>query len=498
MILRAATCRFYSSFLLLFSIFLLIPIAVSIGFNPGSVLDTSSELWSFLSTVLILLISGFLLRVFSKSDQDSINITVRSGFLIVTTFWILAAAIGCLPFLLEIDGMSFTDAYFEAMSGFTTTGATILPDVEILGPGLSLWRCMIQWMGGMGIIILFIAVLPTLGVSGYNLFRAEIPGGTTVERIKPRITETAKSLWKVYILLTVLECFLLWGVGMPFYDSVCHAFTTMPTGGFSIKNKGIAAYDNIFIEIIIIFFMFIAGANFSLHYYLFHGKNNYFKNTEFKVYFYVLSTFSLLVLVILMVQSPDSISFGTALRHAVFQVVSIGTTTGLATTDYNYWPPAAQLLLITLMFTGGCTASTGGAIKIFRHIVSVKAIVNQLLLAANPRMIFSVKVDDEKISNEIIMNIISFIVFYMAIFVLGSICLTMTGMDIVSSISGAATALGNVGPGLGPIGPASTFASLTPFAKWVIIILMLLGRLELFTVLALIFPLLQRTKRKRV
>ena len=497
MILHAANLRLYSSFFLSFALILLVPATVSAWLNQGSIFDTSTEPWAFFIPIFLTLALGIFLLLFSTSDQGSLHITVRFGFLIVTTFWILAAAIGCLPFLIEIKGISFTDAYFESMSGFTTTGATILPDVESLGPGLALWRCMTQWLGVMGIIILFIAVLPTFGVSGHNLFRAEIPGGTIVERIKPRIAETAKSLWKVYLLLTVLAGLLLWAAGMPLYDAVCHSLTTLSTGGFSIKNQGVAAYDSFLIELIIIFFMLIAGSSFSLHYRLFHGENSYSGNMEFKAYFLILFFFTITVFATLIIQSPEYISIGDALRQAIFQVVSIATTTGFATTDYNHWPVVTQLMLLILMFIGGCTGSTGGSIKVLRLVVSLKAAIRELSLVANPRQILTIKAGEKKISSEMAVNISSFIVLFIVIFILGALCLTMTGMDMVSALTGAAAAIGNVGPGLGEVGPASTYASLTPFAKWVLVILMLLGRLELYTVLALLLPWLQSTKISR-
>lgn len=494
MILHTRTLRLYSSFLFLFSAFLLIPAAVSIYFNNASTIFSNTELRAFVIPIFFALVLGIILRALAASDQEPPRINVRSGFLIVAEFWVLAAGIGCIPYLLSIEGISFTNAYFESMSGFTTTGATILPDVESLGFGLGLWRSMTQWLGGMGIIILFVAVLPTFGASGYNLFRAEVPGGNIVERIKPRIAETAKSLWKIYLLLTVIECLLLWVAKMPLYDAVCHAFTTMSTGGFSIKNQGLVAYDSFLIELIIIIFMLIAGSSFSLHYRLFKGENSYFSNAEFKAYLFIFSVFAISVFGILFIQSSDNISMGNALRQSVFQVVSIGTTAGFATADYNQWPAASQLLILLLMFIGGCTSSTGGSIKVLRHVVSFKAAFRELHRAANPNEVFPMKSGDKKISNEMVMNIFSFIGLYIVFFVLGAVCLTLSGMDIISALGGAASAIGNIGPGLGTVGPVSTYAALTPFAKWVLIILMLLGRLELYTVLALLLPWLQRLK----
>lgn len=490
-----AAGRLYSSFFLLFFILFLVPAAVSVAMSGGPLLDFHSEAWTFIFLALFSLGLGLVLRLVTRVGDTTLQITMRTGFLIATAFWALAAGVGALPFLIGPPNLSFTDAYFETMSGFTTTGGSVIPDVESLGPGLGFWRCMTHWLGGMGIILLFVVVLPSCGVNSFNLYRAERSDGMMGERIKPRIVETAKSLWKIYLFFSGLQCLLLWAAGMSLYDATCHTFSTLATGGFSTKNQGVAAFHSVTIEGIIILFMFIGGTNFALHYRMLHGENTYLKNTEFKVYLLLIIIPSLLISGILLFQSGLGLSLGEAVRQAVFYVVSSLTCSGFTGPgDYVLWPASAQLLLLLAMLIGGCAGSTSGAMKVLRFLIALKVAARELFLAANPRIILPIKNSGQAVGNDAIINIFSFIVLYLGIYLLGTFCLALSGMDMVSSLGGAAAALGNVGPGLGTVGPTATYAPLTPFAKWVLTILMLLGRLELYTVLILLLPWLESAK----
>ncbi|MFQ5561330.1 MAG: TrkH family potassium uptake protein [Nitrospinota bacterium] len=474
--------------LLLYSLLLLIPGMVSLVPLWGTPTQLGNEQWAFILPVsLTFILSGiFRLKVNKKEKIRSAAPTLRTVFLIVTLCWIIAAAIGSLPYLIELD-ISLSDAYFEAMSGFTTTGATVIADVEAMSPGLNLWRCLTQWVGGMGIIILFVSVLPILGAGGYNFFRAEIPGGTNVEKIKPRVAETAKTLWKLYIFLTFWAILFLKLAGLSLMDAVCHALATMPTGGFSNKNMGVSAFESPLVEVILIVFMVIVGVNFSLHFHFRHGKNVYLKNSEFCTYIYILVSASFVLASILLLTGVPDYSPFEAVISAVFQVLYIVTTTGYSSEDFNQWAPACKLILFTLMFVGGCVGSTGGSVKVLRWRVIVKALLRELYQTVNPRTVVVIRSGEDAVPDKAVLSIFCFMLFFMLSFLLGSFVFALTGLDLVSALSAGASAIGNVGPGLGSVGPASTFAHLHPFAKWVFIFLMLIGRLELYTVLLIFY-----------
>jgi trk system potassium uptake protein TrkH len=404
----------------------------------------------------------------------------------VTFGWTFFALFGSLPFVFSGAIPSFLDAFFETMSGFTTTGSTILTNIEAIPESLLLWRSMTQWLGGMGIIVLSLAILPMLGVGGMQLFKAEVPG-PTADRLKPRIQDTAKLLWGVYVLLTSAEIILLMLGNMSFFDALNHAFTTMATGGFSTRNASVAAYDSAFIDWVITVFMFLAGINFSLHYLALRGRVlDYVRNEEFR--FYVTLTLFGIVLITLFNMGSSYDSILDSLRFSAFQVVSILTTTGFGTADYELWPVLCQYLLVIGMFVGGCAGSTGGGMKVARILLLFKHAHVQVYRLIHPRAVRLVKLADRPVDKEVMQSILGFFALYMGVFVAASLIMAGTGMDLTSAGAAVIATLGNIGPGLGSVGPTDNFADVPAIGKIVLTLCMLLGRLELFTVLVLVFP----------
>jgi trk system potassium uptake protein TrkH len=372
------------------------------------------------------------------------------------------------------------------MSGFTTTGSTILTDIEAMPPSLLLWRSLTQWLGGMGIIVLSLAILPMLGVGGMQLFKAEVPGPTT-DRLKPRIQDTAKLLWGVYVLLTGAEVVLLMTGGMSFFDGLNHAFTTMATGGFSTRNASVAAYDSAYVDWIITFFMFLAGVNFSLHYLALRGRiGDFIRNEEFLFYSGLVMVGTILITLLNMGSTyPD---FLDNLRFSAFQVVSIITTTGFGTADYELWPVLCQYLLVFSMFIGGCAGSTGGGMKVARILLLFKHAQVQVFRLIHPRAVRLVKLGERPVDKEVMQSILGFFALYLGVFVAASFIMAGVGMDLTSAGASVIATLSNIGPGLGSVGPVDNFAHVPAFGKLVLAFCMLLGRLELFTVLVLVFP----------
>ncbi|MCK3685645.1 potassium transporter TrkG [Maribellus sp. YY47] len=418
-----------------------------------------------------------------KSKKD---IGKREGFIIVTMVWVVFSFFGCLPYILSGSIPRFTDAFFETISGFTTTGSSILNDIEALPHGILFWRSITQWLGGMGIIVLSLAILPVFGIGGMQLFMAEVPGPTP-DKISPRIAQTAKTLWGIYILFTVLETILLWIGGMNFYDSICHSFTTMATGGFSTKQASIAHWPSPFIQYVITFFMFVAGTNFTLSYMAITGRfSAVIKDEEFKYYSLITLCFSAVITGGLLL--TNHLGFEHAFREALFQVVSIVTTTGFATADYLVWPPFLTMLIFALFFFGGSAGSTGGGIKIMRIVVLAKNGYYELKRLVHPHAVIPVKFNRHSVDAKIVTNVLAFFMLYMVIFFVSTILFTLIEPDMESSMGAVATSLGNIGPGLGSVGPAENFYHISPLGKWFLSFLMLLGRLELFTVLVLFSP----------
>ncbi|AMV73530.1 TrkH family potassium uptake protein [Desulfuromonas carbonis] len=470
------TLRILGALLLFLAAALLVPIPFGLFFADGAA-------GAFLLSAAIAGAVGALLLKFCRSDRE---LSVREGFAVVTFGWLCYAFFGALPFLFSGAIPNPLDACFETMSGFTTTGATILPVIETLPQSVLLWRALTHWLGGMGIIVMSLAILPMLGVGGMQLFKAEVPG-PTADRLKPRIQDTAKLLWGVYVLLTAAEAALLMAGGMSFYEALCHAFATLATGGFSTRNASVGAYDSAYIDWVITFFMFLAGVNFSLHYYALRGRlREYFRNEEFL--FYLALTVGVTGLLVILNQGTSYQSLADNLRFSAFQTTSILTTTGFGTANYETWPVLAQYLLVFLMFIGGCAGSTGGGIKVARILLLFKHAQVQLYRLIHPRAVRLVKLGNTPVDREVMQSILGFFALYMAIFVLASFLMAAVGMDLVSAGAAVIATLGNIGPGLGSVGPIAHYGHIAPFGKAVLILCMLLGRLELFTVLVLFFP----------
>jgi trk system potassium uptake protein len=447
---------------------------------PFSIYYKSDDIPALLISGIGTSIVGGLIWFFTRGVKEE-EIRRREGYLIVTLGWLAMSIFGALPFIIHGSIPNYTDAFFETMSGFTTTGATIIKDIEAIPYGLLFWRSLTQWLGGMGIIVLSLAILPILGIGGMQLFSAEVPGPTK-DKIHPRVKETAKRLWGIYFALTIAETGLLLAGGMNLFDAVNHSFTTMATGGFSTKNASIGYYTSPFIQYTIILFMILAGTNFTVHYFALHGKFEFLKrNNEFRFYIFLIAAFTLLVFILHL--SKELFDFEETFRQSLFHVVSLITTTGYVLSDYENWAPFTRILFFILLFIGGCAGSTGGGIKVVRHFLLFKNSLLELKRLVHPRAVIPVRVNERSISPQIILNVQAFFIFYILIFVFGSVIMSLLGLDFVSSLGAVATCLGNVGPGFGHVGPISNFSAIPETGKWFLTFLMLLGRLELFTVL---------------
>lgn len=447
---------------------------------PFSIYYNSNDIPALIISGVITSFSGLIIWLFTrKSDRKELG--KREGYVIVTASWLVMSLFGSLPFIIHGSISNFTDAFFETMSGFTTTGASILTNIESMPYGLLFWRSLTQWLGGMGIIVLSIAILPILGIGGMQLFMAEVPGPTK-DKVHPRVRETAKRLWGIYFILTLAEIILLLIGGMNLFDAITHSFTTMATGGFSPKNSSIAFYTSPFLHYVIILFMFFAGMNFTLHYYALHRNFDFLKeNNEFRFYTAIIIVATIFTMLIH--QPHVDFNLEESFRHSLFQVVSLVTTTGFVTSDFEKWAPFSRIIFFTLLFVGGCAGSTGGSIKVIRHYLLFRNGFLELKRLIHPRAIIPVRVNNKTVPQEIILNVQAFFIFYILLFLLGSIIMSILGLDFVTALGAVATCLGNVGPGIGAVGPVSNFAHIPEVGKWILSLLMLLGRLELFTVL---------------
>lgn len=436
-----------------------------------------------LSLCVTVLAGALLMLGFRRPGPLAIN--HREGMVIVALGWAACACFGALPFALGgFD--SFTDAFFESMSGFTTTGASILSDIEAQPRGLLLWRSLTHWLGGMGIIVLTIAILPFLGVGGMQLYKAEVPG-PVADKLQPRIKDTAMSLWKVYVLFTAALVGLLMLGGMDVFESVCHAFGTMGTGGFSTRNASIAAYDSAYIDAVITVFMLLAGINFALHFQMFRGRPlALWRDPEFR--FFGALFLALTAVVALSVHESSYPSWADALRFASFQVASILSTTGYATADYELWMPLPQGLLLLCMFVGGCAGSTSGGIKCMRIMLLFKHAYRELFRLVHPRAVLSLKFGSRPVKDEVLAGVWGFFALFMLLFVLSGLALAALGVDLLTAFTAVAACIGNIGPGLGEVGPVDNYAAIPALGKWVLSFCMLLGRLEIYTVLVLFVP----------
>ncbi len=472
-----AIIRVLGGLLLIESVFLLISAGISLIYSEPAYLD-------FLITTAIAAIPGLLFILLIKKDKKGIQ--KREGFIIVSFVWIVYSFIGSIPFMLSGSIPNLTDAFFETISGFTTTGSSVLNNIEELPKGILFWRSIIQWMGGMGIIVLSLAIMPILGIGGMQLFVAESPG-PTADKFHPRIGEAAKRLWIIYLALTVAETILLMFGGMTLFDAVNHAFTTMATGGYSTKQASVAYYQSPYIHYVISIFMIIAGTNFTLAYFgLKFQFKKVFRNEEFRYYMFFIFLFTGIATVLLYVNG--NISLEQSFRDSLFQVSSLITTTGYATADYLLWSPFLWLLMFIVMFFGGSAGSTGGGMKIMRIAVLLKNTALEFKRLLHPHAVVPVRFNKKILKPQIVSNILSFIVLYISIFIIGTVVMSAFGLDFESAMGSVIATLGNIGPGIGDVGPAANFANIPTGGKWFLSFLMLIGRLELFTVLILLTP----------
>ncbi len=439
---------------------------------------------AFIKAIAVgLSLSAILYAVSRKADMNKMG--TREAFASVTLSWIIASAIGALPYFIHGSAPTYADAFFEAMSGFTTTGSTILTDMESLPHGLLLWRDLTHWLGGMGIIVLTLTIMPLLGIGGFQLFSAEAPG-LIHEKLTPRVQQTAVILWSIYVLLTVAETALLMLGGMSLFDAITHSMGTIATGGFSPRNASVAHYQSAYIDWVITIFMFFSGANFVLHYQVIRGRTpkTFFRDPEFCFYLFSVGTISLLVSAGLYFSGTYA-GFLDSLRYGSFQVVSIVTTTGFISADYELWPFFPQALLFTCLFLGGCAGSTAGAIKQIRLLVLCRHVGRQIRRTLSPRAVLPLRVGKNSLELHLVASCLAFFALYMLVFTVGVFCVTLFEPDLLTAISAVATTLGNVGPGFGKVGGLDNFSGQAVAAKWIYSFLMLCGRLELYTVLIL-------------
>lgn len=487
------TLRVLGGLMMFLGVMLLTPIPFSFwyrrpdGFHDGA-------LWAFVGSSAVTLAVGAAIYRLIHSQGD---MTHREGFAVVTFGWIVFAMFGSLPYLLvNVPGIATPiDAFFEAMSGFSTTGASVITRLETVPKSVLFWRSLTQWLGGMGIIVLGLAILPFLGVGGMQLFEAEAPGPTK-DRLSPRIQDTARVLWGVYSLITLAEVLCLWASGMDLFDSLCHALTTLATGGFSTRDASLAAYGTA-TQLVVIAFMFLAGMNFALHYHALARRDLkcYWRSEEFRFYVAIMAS---AVLVITLLVAGDSGVPGdllTKLRDAAFQATSLASSTGYVTADFETWPGLAQCILISLMLMCACAGSTSGGIKVIRILLVLKYSVLQISRLIHPREVRVLKLDHRPVSREVIQGVLSFVALYLGVFLLGAFLMAGVlppsprgGADLLTAFTSVITAMGNVGPALGIAGPSETYTSVPAAGKLVLSLCMLVGRLELFTVLVLFFP----------
>ena len=438
-----------------------------------------------LKSIAVTLGTGLVLYLVFRSAKGEV-MSHREGMGVVAIGWTAAGLFGALPYYWGGVFSTFADAFFESISGFTTTGASVLSNIEMVPRGLLLWRSLTHWIGGMGIIVLSLAILPLLGVGGMQLYKAEVPSPVP-DKLKPRIRDTASVLWKVYVLLSVAEAVLLMFGGMDLFEALCHTFGTMATGGFSTRNASIGSYHSPYIDTVVILFMLFAGINFSLHYQCLKGNlRAFWRNPEFRFFMGAVVLFVLVVS--FNVYRTVYHTCSDAIRFGAFQVVSIITTTGYTTADFEKWPSLSQNILLFCMFLGACAGSTGGGMKCMRIMLLLKHSYKQLFSLIHPHAVTQVKLAGRPISNEVLHSIWGYFMLYLGLFILCSFLLAAMGVDVVTSFAAAAATVGNIGPGLGLVGPTDNYAHIPILGKWLLILCMLLGRLEIYTVLLLFVP----------
>ena len=473
---------FLGRLMIAYAAFMGAPLLVSLIWQEGSVL-------AFIISIILTFTLGILLVAHGEKDG---RMGLREGFVIVAGAWILTGITGALPYALSGAVPTYLDGLFETVSGLTTTGASLIDNVEGLSMSILLWRSMTQWLGGMGIIVLFIVFLPNM-TGAVHLFKAEVSGPIS-ERVLPRIRDNALKLWQIYLGFTILQITLLIIMGMTWFDSINHAFTTMATGGFSTKGASIMHYDNLGIELVIITFMIIAGGNFGLYYLAWHsGVKKVVKDVEFRYYLLIITVAT--ILIALSLWWTLGVGGGNSLRYSLFQVVSIMTTTGYASYDFNEWPSVSKFILLCLMFIGGSAGSTAGGIKVSRIILLFKMGWAELKKAIHPRAVINVRFAKRSVDPSVLSTVAVFFFLFLSIFALATVLLSATGLEPFDAMSAVAATLGNVGPGFGVVGPMASYSSINAFGESVLIVCMLLGRLELFTLLVLIQPEFWRSRK---
>lgn len=480
MIRFLSLARIFGLMLMVFSATYILPVVTSIIYQDGT-------LSMFLNDMSLTLMAGLLLWGLNRKYERELK--TREGFIIVVVAWLGMAGFATLPLMSYLPDLSFTDAYFESMSGLSTTGSTVLSNLDSFAPAINLWRHELNWLGGMGIIVLAVAILPVLGIGGRQLFVAETPGPMKDTKLTPRITETAKNLWLIYSLITFACILSLKLAGMDWLDAICHAFSTLSLGGFSTHDLSVGFYDSPAIESVLIVFMLLAGMNFSTHFIVFQTRN-------FNIYRQDIEAFPFLILLLLsslgvgfyLWYQGTYYEFGTALRHASFNVVSIGTDCGLTSEDFNNWPIFAPLWMLFLSCISVCTGSTGGGIKMMRTLILIKQSLLQMFLLSHPTSVNPLKLGGMVISSRITLSVLGFIFVYFMSVVLLTLILVLSGMDLISSFSAIIASINNAGPGLGSVGPASNYSGLTDFQTWTCTLAMFLGRIEIFTALTLLTP----------
>ena len=468
--------KIISYLMLIISGFMLLPAGIALAKGE------SAQLISFMITIAITGFNFIVMLLMTRGRENG-TLTAKDGFLFVTTSWIAATIIGALPYYISGAMPEFVNAAFETMSGLTTTGASILSDIESLPSSLLFWRSLTHWLGGMGIVVLTVAVLPLLGIGGLQLIKAEAPG-PTVDKITPRITETAKILWLIYTGLTFAQTILLMLGGMDLFNALTHTFGTLATGGFSTKNSSVAAFNSAYIDWVITIFMVLAGVNFSLHFRFMSGRyKDVFRDTELKAYLGIFTAGTLVIAWNIWGTSYDTIP--DALRFAGFQAASILTTTGFATADYEKWPALSQTILFVLMFIGGCSGSTGGGIKVIRIITLLKQGLNEMKYLLHPKGVFTLRINRHPVKKDIIYAISGFFFLYILMLLITTMVAASSGSDVTTSFTASLATLGNIGPGFGLVGPTENFGFFPAYVKWFFCFSMLVGRLELYTVLIL-------------
>lgn len=473
--------RAFSLILFFFGLTMVIPLGMSLFTGDGA---------HFAYDEGLLITLGVALLLWWPTRSYKQDLKLRDGFLMVVMIWALLPLFASLPLLgWFYPVLSFTDAYFEAVSGLTTTGATILTELDKLPPSINLWRGMLVWLGGMGLVVLAVAVLPMLGIGGRQMFKAETPGPMKDAKLTPRITQTAKGLWSVYLFISLACGFSYWWAGMSPFDAVMHTFTTMGLGGFSSHDASFGYWNSQIIEWVAIFFMLLAGMNFATHFLVVSGRSFKPYRSDPEVFLFLAVTFgSVLLIAIYLRELGVYPTFSEALRHALFNTVSIATTTGFASVDYNLWPIWAPLWMLFLSSFATSAGSTGGGIKMMRAIILYKQVYRELIRAIHPHAIVPVRVGGESVSTAIMFSVLGFAFAYMCIIVALTLVMTFTGLDIITAFSAVVASINNTGPGLNQVGPATTFAVLTDFQTWICTLAMLLGRLEIFSLLVVLTP----------